>query len=175
MAASISDAMRRASDSNEDRSATSEAADWLSDYVAMNGGQVLSADAKMDGAKAGHSVDSIKRARQRARLKVTSSGFPRVTYWELDEPTVGAQSEQALRGDSPTALTTPTGSQSEQLVQLEQLGETQGEPAPTEAQLLLIGSLCGICQKREAPPGRGICSMCDADHASKLARIKAAS
>ena len=135
LAASISDAMRRASDSSEDRSATSEATDWLSDYVAMNGGQVLSADAKKDGAKAGHSVDSIKRARQRARLKVISSGFPRVTYWERDEPTVGAQSEQVLRGDSPTALTTPTGAQSAQS------GESQGDLAPTEAPTVL----CEVC------------------------------
>jgi AAA domain len=156
MAASISDAMRRASDSNEDRSATSEATDWLSDYVAINGGQVLSADAKKDGAKAGHSVDSIKRARTRARLKVTSSGFPRVTFWELVDPTVGAQSEQAPRGDSPTALTTPTGAQSVQSVQSEQLWETQGDPATTERQP------CAICPTGTALPGRGICSKCDA-------------
>jgi len=35
--------------------------------------------------------------------------------------------------------------------------------------------ICGICQTREAPPGRGICSKCDADQASKSARVKAAS
>ena len=174
LAASISDAMRRASDSSEDRSATSEATDWLSDYVAMNGGQVLSADAKKDGAKAGHSVDSIKRARQRVRLKVTSSGFPRVTYWERDEPTVGAQSEQVPRGDSPTALTTPTGAQSVQSEQLERSERDGGDPAPTEAQSML-GEPCGICPTGTALPGRGICSICDADQASKQTRVKAAS
>lgn len=178
MAASISDAMRRASDSHEDRSAITEAADWLSDYVVINGGQVLSADAKKDGAKAGHSADSLKSARRRIPLTLVSSGYPRVTYWELSDPTVRAQLENAPRGDSLTSLTTPTEAQPAQLEQLEQLEGSErdgGDPAPTDAQPLLLGSLCEICRRQETDPGRGICSKCDADLASKPVHTKAAS
>lgn len=170
LAASIGDAMRRAAEGPEVRSATDEATDWLRDYVAMNGGQVLSADAKTYGAKAGHSVDGMKRARKRAGLMVTSSGFPRVTYWGLDNVTVRAQSEQAPRGDSPTALTTPTGAQSVQSVQSVQLAETQGDPAPTDkaphpgttGEPLGVTQKCELCHTQETDPGRGICHKCDA-------------
>lgn len=82
VAASIGDTMRRAAESHEDRSASSEAAEWLEDYVAMNGGRVSSAAAKKDGAGAGHSIAAIKRARQRLQLRVSSGGYPRVTWWE---------------------------------------------------------------------------------------------
>ena len=160
MAASISDAMRRASDSHEDRSATSEAADWLSDYVASQGGQVASADAKKACRVAGHTIDAIHRARMRLKLKVTSSGYPRATFWELPEPPVVGQSSDLLRGDPTTTTTTTTeaqssqSSQSSQLLQLERHGD---DPATTETQP------CAICSTGVALPGRGICSKCDAD------------
>jgi hypothetical protein len=107
----------------------------------------------------------VMSARRRIPLSLVSSGYPRVTYWELPDPTVRAQLENALRGDSLTSLTTPTEAQQAQLEQLEQLegSERHGDdPTPTEAQLL-VEAPCGICQKHEALPGRGICSKCDAD------------
>jgi hypothetical protein len=112
----ISDAMRRGRD--EDRTATAEAADWLEDYLAQNGGTAPSADIKRDGRKAGHVDHTLKRARQRIRAEVSSVGFPRVSWWSLPVTQIGvsglssrntargSQSEQFPRGESPNV---PTG------------------------------------------------------------------
>jgi hypothetical protein len=100
---SIGSVMGRTGDGT-DRTATGEAADWLLDFLTMQS-PVASAMVKAEGAKLGHSLDSLKRARQRIKAVITSAGFPRVTYWELP---VGAQSAQRPRGEQPTALTTPT-------------------------------------------------------------------
>lgn len=100
---SIGSVMGRASDGT-DKTATSEAADWLLDFLTMKG-PVASAMVKAEGAKVGHSQDALKRARQRIKAVVTSEGFPRVTYWDLP---VGAQSAQAHRGEQLSALTAPT-------------------------------------------------------------------
>ena len=169
LAASISDAMRRASDSHEDRSATSEAADWLEDYVASQGGQVASADAKKACRVAGHTIDAIHRARMRLRLIVTSSGYPRATYWELPDPTVVGQSSDLLRGDPTTTTTTTTDAQSSQSSRLLQLERRGDDPATTERQP------CAICSTGMALPGRGICSKCDAAQGSKPIRARSAS
>jgi hypothetical protein len=102
---SIASVMGRAGDES-DKTATGEAADWLLDFLTMKG-PVASAMVKSEGAKVGHSLDALKRARQRIKAVITSAGFPRVTYWDLP---VGAQLAQPLRGEQPTALTTPTSS-----------------------------------------------------------------
>lgn len=160
IADSIADAMRRAADSDDDRSATSEAADWLTDYLAMNGGEAASSDVKRDGGKAGHSYDSLKRARRRLRLEVTSSGFPRRTYWQLStKPPVGAQSEQPPRGDALTALTAPTEGQSVQSVQSVQSDGDQHPSAPTgSASCLACGD--GLSPTRISY-GKDLCVDCD--------------
>ena len=76
--------------------------DWLSDYLLSNGGQVLSADAKKAGHSAGHGDKALRRARERLRLTVTSTGFPRVTYWEISVvPAIAPPS----RGEGTTDLT----------------------------------------------------------------------
>lgn len=100
---SIGSVMGRATDGT-DKTATGEAADWLLDFLSVEG-PVSSARVKAEGAKVGHSQDALKRARQRIKAVVTSVGFPRVTYWDLPE---GTQSARPLRGEQPTALTTPT-------------------------------------------------------------------
>lgn len=105
LAESIGSVLGRAGDGT-DNTATGEAAEWLLDYLSING-PVSSAKVKADGAKVGHSQDALKRARQRIRAVITSAGFPRVTYWDMP---VGAQSAQSRRGDQPTAPTTPTSS-----------------------------------------------------------------
>lgn len=90
----IGDAMRRANLSQEDRSATSEAMEWLADYITSKAGVAPSGDVKKAGAAAGHADHVLKRARQRLDYWFKSEGFPRVTYWgdpalvERD-PTVG--------------------------------------------------------------------------------------
>ncbi|MFW5468909.1 AAA family ATPase [Knoellia sp. CPCC 206435] len=109
---SIGDAMRRAADVGEDRSAATEAAQWLEDYLAMHGGQVPSADIKK-AAKAAQITDSALRgARTKLRILTPSSGFPRITYWEL--PPVVSQSSDPSRGDHTTNTTDTTrGSESQ--------------------------------------------------------------
>lgn len=109
---SIGETMRRATD--DDRSATTEAAGWLSDYLVTKGGQAASADIKRAGHAAGHSDSTLKRARARMGLKVTSAGMPRVTYWEvaslesLVAAPVGSTVGPTSRGDGLTDLTGPT-------------------------------------------------------------------
>lgn len=124
--ASITDAMKQSGD--EDRSATSEAADWLEDYLTDNGGVAASTDIKRDGGKEGHSQDCLKRARKRINAAIESSGFPRKTYWVLP---VGAQSEQPRRGDTLTTPTAPTGAKTTESVQLVQPVQSAETPAPT--------------------------------------------
>ena len=127
---SLSDVLEAASEGAENRTATQEAGDWLVDWLTSQGGTDESASIKREGAKAGHSQDSLKRARRRSSIVVTSEGFPRRTYWSLSEAvTVGA-----TRGESaPTALTTPTAltdTQSVQLVQSVQSNGLSREDAP---------------------------------------------
>jgi hypothetical protein len=64
-----------------DRTATSEAGDWLIDYLESQGGRADAADIKREGARAGHSKDSLHRAKKRLRLGSVSSGFPRRAFW----------------------------------------------------------------------------------------------
>jgi hypothetical protein len=77
----IYEAMRRSAESPDEKSATVEAAEWLEDYLALNQGRAASAKIKINGASAGHSYDSLKRARRLIGSAVESSGFPRRTFW----------------------------------------------------------------------------------------------
>lgn len=133
---SIHDAMRRANVTDDDRSASSEAAGWLEDYLVTQGGKAASAEIKRVGHKAGHSQDALKRARARLGLEIEHEGFPRVTYWQTQSEHPSAsqleqQLEQISRGDTPTALTAPTEPSNSQSVQLEQLEQDTGTAAPT--------------------------------------------
>lgn len=124
-ARSIHDALEAASETTGDRTATSEAGDWLQDYLSGEPDHYCdSATIKREGAKAGHSIDSLKRSRKRLGITSQSVGFPRKTYWSLP---VGAP--QGRHITALTTLTAPTG-QSEQLAQSAQPKET-GDTAPT--------------------------------------------
>ena len=107
LAESIAETMRRANIDDDDRSAAAEAADWLRDYMGMEGGQVPSADAKKAARQAGHSDKSLRAARERLKLKVIHHGFPRVTYWEF--PPVVPSVVPMPRGEGITDLTDATG------------------------------------------------------------------
>lgn len=114
-----------------DRTATGEAAEWLGDYLASAGGSADSAEVKRAGAKAGHSIDAIKRARQRIGCPTLSVGFPRRTVWSLP----AAQSVHARAGSPPTAPTAPTGdissdSSLSQSVQSAQTGRPRARVLP---------------------------------------------
>lgn len=147
---SISDAMSRAAQTDEERSAVAEAGAWLADYLASVGGSAASADIRRAGGREGHSYDALKRARRKQGIECMSEGFPRRTLWCLPggEPlpeegggTVGAnpttqseqQSEQPVRGECTAALTDSSVlplCQSEQWEQSEQLSR---DGAPTSA------------------------------------------
>jgi hypothetical protein len=134
---SVSDVMARQND-HGDRSAIAEACDWLTDWLETQGGRDESAAIKRAGGAAGHSVDTLKRARRRLGLTAESVGFPRRTYWALPPAAVGAsavgaQSEQ-VRGELSTALTTPTEDEPAQSVQSVQ----SAHPPETLPQLTLV-------------------------------------
>jgi hypothetical protein len=73
---SIKEAVEAAAATTGDRTATTEAADWLSDYLASQGGCADSAAVKRKGAEAGHSVSALKRARQRLHVSSEARGSP---------------------------------------------------------------------------------------------------
>lgn len=170
----IEDAMRRAGDNGDDRSAVTEAMDWLSDYVSSKGGQVPSADAKKAGARAGHNVRSLQRARDRLKLTVSNGGFPRATYWEIPVGTTEAGTTvvptvvPTLRGEGTTDMTglfeaplstdTPVVPVVPVVTHPTRAGTTGGTTEPTP--------LCALCHTQPAPPGRGICQPCAAQAAS---------
>lgn len=79
---SISAVMERSGAENTDRTAIKEAAEWLHDFLSIQG-VVGSARVKDEGRKAGHSESAIKRARHRIKAKTRSEGFPRTTFWYL--------------------------------------------------------------------------------------------
>ena len=57
----IRDALETASATSGDCTATSEAADWLHDYLMTEGGAAASAAIKAAGGQSGHSIDALKR------------------------------------------------------------------------------------------------------------------
>jgi hypothetical protein len=151
-AGTIGDAVRRGGESSDDRSAVSEAADWLSDWLVTEGGRAPSTEIKRAGKSAGHSEDSLKRARKTLGLTVESVGFPRATYWcspaAQSEQPQSAHSRSTVRGESPTALTDSlllrldnSGTETPQSVQSEQSEQT-GETLPplTDAWQWPVGS-----------------------------------
>lgn len=141
-AGSIGDAVRRSGESADDRSATAEAADWLADWLAVEGGRALSSDIKAAAAKAGHNVEALKRARRRIGVEVESVGYPRRTYWALPKGTAegGAQSghpqsghSRVKSGESPNPdLTDPTERQSGQSGQSGQSEGVLGDLTPPD-------------------------------------------
>lgn len=95
----------------EVRTAERDAADWLHDYLAMNGGIAPSADCKREGQKVGHSDRTLRRAMARLRCVVTSHGYPRTTYWELPGTQIASQASADTSPNlGPTGPTGPTES-----------------------------------------------------------------
>ncbi|MCU1614804.1 MAG: hypothetical protein JWO98_2344 [Frankiales bacterium] len=76
-------------DTSDNRSATTDAGEWLLGYLADNGGTAPSADIRAEGHKNGHSYDALKRARTRHAIESTNSGFPRRTFWSLPDTQTG--------------------------------------------------------------------------------------
>jgi hypothetical protein len=93
VAGDMHEIMNRTAD--PERTATTEAADWLHDYLSENGGEMAKTDIEKAARAAGHPPTTVRRARERLRLEHRSWGFPRRTLWALpntqvkdDEPTL---------------------------------------------------------------------------------------
>ncbi len=110
VAGSMHEIMTRASD--PERSATSEAADWLRDYLAEHGGEAAKASIEKAGRVAGHNSTTLRRARERLRLEHRSVGFPRQTYWALPgtvaTPTEHVDITEPRRSSDTTAEPPPS-------------------------------------------------------------------
>lgn len=107
----IRDAMQAAAETSAvNKTVVGEAADWLSDYLSLKDGTADSADIKRDGAKAGHSVDALKRARLKLNIVAVSVGFPRRTHWMLQSAARSALASTAeLAAPGNNRGTTKTG------------------------------------------------------------------
>jgi archaellum biogenesis ATPase FlaH len=82
----LDDFITTSKQSVQDKTATSEAADWLRDYLEDAGEPVLSSEVKKKGKAAGHSESSLKRVLKRLSIVVDNvpvPGKPRLTYWSL--------------------------------------------------------------------------------------------
>jgi DNA polymerase-1 len=73
---SIFDAMRRATETPEQKSAADEAKEWLRDYLSAHGGSAESATIKKAAQSAGHRDWAVQRARKTLGLVVTNKPGP---------------------------------------------------------------------------------------------------
>lgn len=151
-----------------DQSLTTEATEWLEDYLSMHPGSARK-EIMREAAKADISPDSVKRAYRRLGVISSPEGFPRTTRWSL--PAQSVQSEHSSPGESSlTTHTAPTGDdlrqrerQSVQSVQSVQLGQAPERPAPTGAPTgppadnLNPALVCVMCEL-EAVPGSALCA-----------------
>ena len=120
---------------DDERTERDEAADWLLGYLADNGGQAPRKDVVKAARSAGYTEATLKRAKDRAGVLHSSTGFPRQTMWTRpvgspradhteDEPTVEGERTDPDLHKHPV--------QSVQSAQLAQ--PTEGEPTePTES------------------------------------------
>ncbi len=85
---SIREVLEANSDTAERRSETSEAAEWLRDYLTARGGSAESTAVRADGQFAGYTKDALRRARERIKATAYGEGFPRKTWWRMPGFTV---------------------------------------------------------------------------------------
>jgi hypothetical protein len=128
---SIRDAMQEATEtSGGDRTATSEAGDWLQDYLTSVGGSADYASLIREGAKAGHAKNTIIRAKGRIGVTSITAGFPRRATWALSSQSSQRSGETSTNGINGTTGTTDAqssqSSQSSQSLQTPPARETTG-------------------------------------------------
>jgi hypothetical protein len=85
---SVREAMERAHEDPDTRTAIADAVEWLRGYLEQNGGSVNSADAKREGKVLGHSESTLYRARRRLRITSWSVAgmIPRQIRWSFPVP-----------------------------------------------------------------------------------------
>jgi len=106
VAGAMHEIMTRASD--PERTATTEAADWLQGYLSHYGGESSKTEIEKAGRSAGHTPATLRRARERLRLEYRSEGFPRTTYWSLPGAITKAD-EQLVDVTEPRRTADTTG------------------------------------------------------------------
>lgn len=144
---SIREILEATTETADTRTAVGEAADWLRDYLSSVGGCSESSKVKVEGKKAGHSQDSLKRARPRLKVICESGGFPRQTFWRLP-PDQFSESKPSggAAPTAPTALTAPTEDPVSAVGAVSAVSETPREAAPTAPVTSLFGEqLCNWC------------------------------
>lgn len=151
---SIKEAMVSAAEMAGDKSATTEAAEWLADYLHSQDGSADSATIKREGGKAGHNVDALKRARRKLQIAAVNQGFPRKTFWTLtpqsEQPPVGAAcGETAL-----TTLTAPTGEFVRKFTPPVGAPSVQSEQSEQSERVSRLGALTAPPQQPEASRDR---------------------
>lgn len=89
---STREVMSRAGQDSDSRSAADEAGAWLEDWLATQGGEAPSKDAKQAGTKAGHTEAALRRGQQDRRRRIGSrrEGMPSYSVWFLKNPAGGS-------------------------------------------------------------------------------------
>ncbi|WP_435112046.1 AAA family ATPase [Nocardiopsis synnemataformans] len=84
---SVKEQMQQAGRPDEDKSAVTEAGDWLREYLEDQGGTGVLSDIRKLSRKAGFSDSSIDRSRKRLGVKYKQVGFGdnKQSYWYLPE------------------------------------------------------------------------------------------
>jgi hypothetical protein len=80
---SLRDLIEQGAIEQPDRTAVQEATDWLTDYLTDKKGSAARTAIVAAGRQAGHSLATLKRARDAAHLRSEGREFPRITYWVL--------------------------------------------------------------------------------------------
>jgi hypothetical protein len=92
--ASIHDAMERASESSDQKSAAEEAQGRLEDFLTLRGGNEEFAKIKKAAYGAGHSEKALHSARHRLKIEIKQHGFPRQTWWSLPNAQIEREGSQ---------------------------------------------------------------------------------
>lgn len=99
---SIRDAIDASAQASGDKTAVSEAMDWLDDFLHSENGQADSGVIKRKGAAAGHSTSALQKARQKLKVNTITAGFPRRTSWCLSSHARGETATTEMNGTTGT-------------------------------------------------------------------------
>lgn len=106
----------------EDRSEHDEAAGWLVDYLAGNGGEASWADIKKEARAAGIAERTLQRAHRRAGVTISRAGFPATTVWSIDPNAQSRQHDGAAGASGATDDHSPQSRQPRQQTPIENPG-----------------------------------------------------
>jgi hypothetical protein len=117
---SIADALARATQGPEERSALDEACEWLSDYLEEHDGRALAGQLQAAGRASGHNERTIRRARTKLGVEKSKCGYQGAWEWYLPNRTNRTEPPQ----DPPAVPLSPLPSTSTHRGQGDQRGQT---------------------------------------------------